>query len=444
MPNRELFNGIAVLIDDEFGDEGAEISSIAEAIVEAGGHVVGMKSLPDEQQIKNFRGASFFIVDWALYKTLEVDEHGVAAQIKYPKDFVREEALKTREFLKKLRSYRFAPVFVFTNENVEIVEDALARDAALYVKDQPSHIFVKQKAVVMAAGVFNVLTEWVDRTPSALALKRWEEEYESAKNKLFEEFHSKSVYWPAVLWQTFKEDGVPPSPELGRIISRNLLSRMTPFGLDMESFLPEVEQIRTKDEEGYRKVLNDVLEGERFIKDSGLHADSIAPGDVFRDGSSYYINIRPDCDVVIRDAVTDPDLYLLKGDKVTKAKLPGLMQVQYGLVSERDNECVIYEMTGGVTISFKFKELKVVPWSSIRQKRIGRLISPFLTRLQQRYAAYLQRPGLPRIPKAAMPAAVGEIPAIQTVTPRAKIQMRKKEQVLAKFGAASRRIGRSP
>jgi len=47
------------------------------------------------------------------------------------------------------------------------------------------------------------------------------------------------------------------------------------------------------------------------------------------------------------------------------------------------------------------------------EHRIGRLLPPYLTRLQQRYSAYLQRPGLSRIPRAALPV----IPALTPAAP---------------------------
>lgn len=403
MSTRDLFNGIAVLIDDEYGDENAAISAIAKQISEAGGHVIGLTSLPEAQQIANLRGASFFVVDWNLDSKPIVGEDGSLEAIHIPAGVREASAEKTRKFLKDLRDRRFAPVFIFTNEPVDTVIESLGQDAGLYVKDQPTHIFVKAKDEVLDQGVFAVLTEWVEKTPSALALKRWEQEYESAKNALFTEFHSKSIYWPAVLWQTFKEDGVPPSPELGRLISRNLLSRMTPFGMDMEVFMPAVEERRAKDPEAYRDMLCKVLEGERFVANSGLHQDSVSPGDVFKFKGSYWVNIRPDCDCVPRPGSRDPELYLLKGSKVSDGKLLSALDIDYGLVRERDNECVVFQMTDGISVSFKLNELTQKKWSEIKGKRIGRLIPPFSTRLQQRYAAYLQRPGLPKIPKAAMP-----------------------------------------
>ena len=72
---------------------------------------------------------------------------------------------------------------------------------------------------------------------------------------------------------------------------------------------------------------------------------------------------------------------------------------------EADTESVVFGLTGGVTVSFHFAELLVEASGPWIEHRIGRLLSPYLTRLQQRYSSSLQRPGLSRIPKAAWPPA---------------------------------------
>ena len=68
----------------------------------------------------------------------------------------------------------------------------------------------------------------------------------------------------------------------------------------------------------------------------------------------------------------------------------------------REEVWVVYAMFDGATFSVKFKDMKIMKVKNIEKdaRRVGRLLPPFLTRVQQRYAAYLQRPGLPRIPAA--------------------------------------------
>jgi len=117
------------------------------------------------------------------------------------------------------------------------------------------------------------------------------------------------------------------------------------------------------------------------------------------------INIRPDCDCIAREGADSDQvkLYLLRGSRITNNKVLERCDSKYGTIRESHAESVIFGLTGGTTVSFQFKDLLMDNWGAWKDDRIGRLLPPFLTRLQQRYAAYLQRPGLPRIPKAALP-----------------------------------------
>lgn len=400
-----LFTGIAVVIDDDFDVEHSEIHKITAAIRSEGGQVLGMTALPpDGTQFVNFAGAAFFILDWNLRgREYGHDETGQAIQIP---DAVKEQDLIEKvRFLTELRASRLAPVFIFTAEDVNHVEDALRAHKDLYPENGTSHIFVRRKSDVLNEGVFQVLNDWVNANPSALALKMWEQSYEKAKNDLFLDFYNKSTLWPAILWRTFDKDKVPASDELGRLISRNLISRMLPITIDMSSFMGNLDQVINADRNAYRKMLLDVLEGERFIKKAGLHGDSIAPGDVFRENSTYWLNIRPDCDCICR-AGEDVQLYLLKGSPVKERDMATELRAEAGIFVERDDQALVFGMHEGKSIRFKLKDVHLKNWSEIKDSRIGRLLPPFITRIQQRYASYLQRPGLPKIPLEAMPQTV--------------------------------------
>lgn len=212
------------------------------------------------------------------------------------------------------------------------------------------------------------------------------------------------MFWPLVLWNTYKEDHVPPSAELGNLIGRNLMSRMIPFDFELGLFDGAFKALET-DEGKSRAAVTKVLEGERFLPKNRLHGDALAPGDVFKKGDDYYVNIRPDCDCIAREGEVQTDIkaYLLKGSKITNAKVVERFNKAYGNISESDTESVIFGMRSGTTVSFRFGELLVDASGGWMGHRIGRILPPYLTRLQQRYSAYLQRPGLSRIPIAALP-----------------------------------------
>lgn len=77
---------------------------------------------------------------------------------------------------------------------------------------------------------------------------------------------------------------------------------------------------------------------------------------------------------------------------------------KYGLIPEQENEAVVFPVYDGKALCFKFRKLYTQKWQELKGKRVGRLLPPFLTRLQQRYSSYLQRPGLSRLPNAAFPS----------------------------------------
>lgn len=406
MPDPSLFHGIAVLIDDEIEDAGAGIHELKTQIEAAGCHVVSMSKLPEATSMANLREVSFFILDWNLYGKSLRGAEGEPAAIP-PPALVQQNALRAIDFLKKIQKVCVAPIFIFTNEDVAEVEELLKPHAELRNGDDPSHILVKRKADVRDAGVFEVLSTWMKDAPSVYVLKRWERAYSLAKNELFQDFYAKSVQWPLVLWKTYKADGISPSVELGSLIARNLLSRMTPFDFELTPFDGLLQALEADETKNRAAVLR-VLEGERFLPKSRLHGDALAPGDVFKKDKEYYVNIRPECDCIARDGEVQAEIkaYLLKGTKESSGQVRKRIREKYGDMYESDTESVIFDLTDGITVSFHFAELLVEasgPW--IESQRIGRLLSPYLTRLQQRYSAYLQRPGLSRIPQVAWPTA---------------------------------------
>jgi hypothetical protein len=401
MPDDALFHGIAVVIDDEINNPKASVAGIKKQIEDAGCHVVPLAAMPSDAGVSNLREVAFFVVDWNLNKEALLElaggELGAASAIL---DEQNEAGIV--KFLHDLKKVRFAPVFIFTDESVELVQEKLKKHAELFDPADPSHILVMDKKQVTDTGVFNVLTKWMHSAPSVYVLKSWEKSYEKAKNQLFLDFYMKSTLWPLIVWKNFEIDSVPPAALMGELIGRNLVSRMTPFECDLEPFSGQLEDIK-KDVPAYEAIVRKVLEGERFLPDSRLDKGSLAPGDIFFTPDGYFINIRPDCDCIARggDSLNSLELYLLKGAERTTTGLN--FDRKHGVIPEQDNEAMVFPINGGKAISFRFRRLFTKRWREIETNRIGRLLPPHLTRLQQRYSAYLQRPGLPRLPGELFP-----------------------------------------
>lgn len=391
----DLFTGIAVVIDDEVGIKSANITILMQQLDDKKIPYKTYNMLPPIDTVKHFSNISFILLDWKL-NAPELAQ-ATFERVRIP-DALSEATIRANiELLTKLKEDCFAPVFIFTNENPDTVITEL-RDKGLYHDVKPNFIFVKSKRDLIDGKMFDEIEAWIKKSPSIYVLKEWEKEYGKAKGRLFRDFYNLSPAWPKILWDNFSTDGVNMSRELGEVITRNLHTRMAPFEFD-GSFFDSLEHVVDKGE------IRSVLEGERFIDNAGLHGNTIAAGDVFDLDGHLFLNIRPDCDTIPRSAIEsidDIELYLLKGSKLTNAKEERQYNANYGNFDEQDNQTIVFSMLKGKSYDFRFKDLTTRKWSELKNVRIGCLLPPYITRIQQRYALYLQRQGMQRTPEKAI------------------------------------------
>jgi len=406
VPN--LFKGIAVVIDNGIGRED-EIDKILKNIEDSGGHAIKLLALPEENyDLEHFARVSFFIMDWNLANT---DGVPLEANVRLPDTFNKAMIADNIAFLKRLSQSRHAPVFIFSNEAPETVIDELSIDPDLLKSVEESHILVRRKSDIIDK-LYDVLEDWASKTPSVLTLKTWERGYLRAANDLFIDLHNRTPYWPVLLWQTFDADKIPPEVEMNKLLNRLVESRMEHLGLKLEPFLGRVAEQKAANEAEYLKSVHRVLEGERFLRADKLAENFYAPGDVFErsaDGAkTYWMNIRAECDCI--RGSDGLELYLLKVKLLPESDIvidPGNGAIR----NEKDGEAIIFAMMDGATFAVQFKDLRVRTIKNLRTEtyiRVGRLLAPFSTRVQQRYSSYMQRPGMPRIPPAFYPTSEGD------------------------------------
>ena len=165
MPDPTLFHGIAVLIDDDVSKPESGIRTIQAQIEAAGCHVVQMRELPSDASVMNLRGMAFCVLDWNLYGNALREAAG-GEEVPATPMLKKQNADAAIAFLKKLKKVCVAPVFIFTNEAPEEVEEALSEHPELSNKQDPSHILVRRKTEVITTGVFPALGEWMEKAPS--------------------------------------------------------------------------------------------------------------------------------------------------------------------------------------------------------------------------------------------------------------------------------------
>lgn len=395
-----LFRGVGVVIDDEVYEKESAIAKIVDDIERHDCYLVRTVELPEEPFEMRFSDVAFVILDWDLSgRTSAQRESGVQVG-SFLKD--ADEDANVR-FLRHLFEIRPVPVFVFTTLEPEDVKRKL-EGAELLTGTAADNIFVRRKKEVRAEGVFSVLNNWIVQHPGAYVLRKWEVANAIARNEFFVDLRKAAPVWPKVLWEAYVKDGAVPAAELAGLIGRNVIARLWPLRFSDGIITREVEP----PEAG---AIRAVLRGERFIGQSRLHPSPVT-GDVFRKNGSYYINIRPDCDLIPRSSedLDDVLLYLVKGSKMSRPRASRAFSPLYGRYMESDVTCIVASIgedeSHHADVEFYFKKFCVERWGDWKTDRIGRVTAPHLTRLQQRFAAFMQRVGLNRTPLVLSPVSL--------------------------------------
>ena len=404
MDIKDLMSGIAVVIDDAYGKDGSadKKDKIFELVksIENKWKIPFYKTheIPSDEIGNNLlQSASFILLDWKLWPSSATD-------------LERDGIENNISFLKQAKDY-FVPVFIFTNESEDDITDKISE---LYDKDNPERnfIFIKNKTE-LASGISKPIKDWLQGNASVYTLKTWEQTFYKAKRNLFSSMYDKSPDWPKVFWKAYEDDGVAPSSSMTRLINDSVLGRME-TGLFEEEYLSScVSNISSTE-------IKSIITEASFVQKENLSVNELRAGDLFKQSQGrYLLNIRPDCDCVPRsndqedielycikgERIEDIELYCIKGERIGPSEIKKLYDK--GSFNERVSESIVFAGHDNKTIKFNFKELRWAKYSEIKDQHVGRLIHPHITRIQQRYSAYLQRQGLPRIPREAIEIADG-------------------------------------
>jgi len=390
----DLFSGIGVIVDDDLAFEkkgnGDQIWRIKTSFEEHNIPLLLYTELPNGSEC-HFDSISFLLLDWDLL--------GLEAGIPLPEPVIADNIA----FIKAMRECNFVPIFIFSNEDPNSIIQKL-QEADLYKVGDNNHIFVKGKNELDdSKKLFSEIESWLKNTPSIYVLKEWEKALKRAKHNLFWDFYEISPDWPMILQDTFEEDGVDKNFELNAVIFKNLIARTSSVIFDNDVL--KVDEAKVS-----KKELRQLLECERLLTRDIPQIPSF--GDLYKleylekgvTKYSYWINIRPDCDILRQGE--DVELYCIKGRVVDESKInsEGESNIIFekGELREKTNNAYVSFIDGGKIIEFQLRCLKIRKWSDLRENRIGRLLPPYITRLQQKYLFYLQRQALPAIPAKAI------------------------------------------
>lgn len=391
MENENLFKGIGMVVDDHVNSGNDAINGIVKYL-ENDNHLplVKYEDLPDDIESICFSSLSFLLLDWEL-NTLDVDGFPIPdATLKAQND--RDNV----DFIKHVVNKVVIPIFIFSNEDVNSIKNTLSENNIIDDDEKlpifilsKSELFDNEKKCIM----FDKVNEWLKETPSIYVTQKWKTAYLEAINGMALDMREASPFWPNLLWNCYTSDGVNPSEEISSLINQNALSRILPVEFD--------QNILSGRKACDEHILKSLLERQCFMRNEYLGGLS-STGDIYKWQQKYFLNIRPSCDCVGRDG--NNKIYLIKGDKVKDKEIQnGLFNDKYGNFNEQSN-FVIVGPIDGFFFRFKFKDIVIEDFEKKKDKRIGRLLPPFITRVTQKYGLYIHRQGLPRLPKEVIPA----------------------------------------
>ncbi len=386
----KLLNGVAVIIDDNIGKTGDKINQIIEKIEERGIPTIKYPNLNSaEKFLDNFGEINFIILDWKITISGEDLPLGVKAgsEISISDD-------KKILFIKKLKEKCFSPIFIFTNESPSDIKDRLIRDGLYFEQEGRDFIYIKDKVNLLKDdNLFLGIDEWINKTPSVYLLKSWNKKLLEAKNEIFWDLYHKSKgIWPKVLWEHYEKEKEVPQNRINEILFQLASEKVNLNEIEKDKITSISQNANPEELKGISKRIM-FQRGEL----EGGSLEGIKPGDIFKEADrKYLLNIRPECDTIARRPGFS-EIYVIKGKKVDNPRRLSKQISKTGL-HPKVNEAFVWLVEGDGIVKFNFKEFEKVKFSEVKEKRLCRLIPPYITEIQQRFSSFLGRSGVPRLP----------------------------------------------
>lgn len=408
---KKMFVGEILIVDDQVYEEYTEAYVMADYLKKQGFSVIEKETFPAENELAGHK-LSMVICDWMLLKG---NEDGNAQVV--------------INFLNKIQSKEFLPVFICTSFDKGYVEEYLTSpkyNCKNYKANAASSIIIVRKEDIRNEKLFDFLKDWLLKNPSVKLLKEWEKSIEIAKNNMFNELYNASEYWPWVLSKAYKEDGEKNIGEsMGEFVTKNLLSRISEYCI--EDVMPDAN---------VDIDVAAVLEGERclFYQDNRVTSQTaFKTGDILKKGRKWYIIIKRQCDL---NRTQNDNLYVLKMSELKNVgvepifvsedrktihifdkKYP-LDEVDINTINEQLSEAysktrVLYKgkileinsqviipcVCGKKVISVDLTELSCIEFENVEQyERIARLLEPYISIITDKFAFYVSSKGSMRTP----------------------------------------------
>lgn len=404
---RRLIDGVVVVFDDESRTEGSDAKTLIDELRSLGFPVVDYIEPParNKQLMRNIHGASCVVFDWNFSgeaKSLVDDDGNPIGRLGQSDREAYAESERI-DSLKLILKNTYCPVFFVTQEAIEPI--ALKLDGAGICKNgtHPRILFCNKMDLRTNAKQFwNKIAEWLSQAQPIYTLKTLEQAARMARQETFIALE-RHPDWPMVLWGAYKNDGEDASVALSEFICRQITQRT----IYKCVFSKRMMMSSSATGEG----VEEILAADRYMEIPATSREPFVAGDVFEINCRWFVNVRATCDTIRCDPA---ELYLLPCYDILA--LPEDYDINAHEVHDQGGQLVRWDKSfiipcsiSGKTVEVDFSRLNVQKISVDERKRIGRILPPFLTRLQQLFGAYVIREGLPVTPEPLRQRVLNEL-----------------------------------
>lgn len=391
-------NGTALIIDDQVHKKNTKIFKLKNELEEKGICFVCFDEIPSRKLWNSFANLSFLIIDWNLHPQTD-------GGIVHGATLLREEQEEVIEFIAYALEHYLLPIFLFTQEHIRPVLARLSQHESIHEFIKKKQLIVKPKNTLSERVLEDYIGQWCMRNPAAYTLKTLDFAFQQARKDLLCSLNSYDSEWPIVVYQTLLTDNSAGiDDEFGDFLIDSLVGRLPSVCLDSTIL---TQSYKRKN----RKQLINLYSSAKICAFSEMQPQGPHTGDIYRnkrEGTSgkdeYLINITASCDL------RKNKMIMLKGIPVKTDKVN--YDTKYGLVDKHvsatvpsfdNHECVEFKFSDFYVIQItdqKYDEVVVQNGSKNKKYiRIGKLIHPYITVIQERYSHYICRHGMIRHPE---------------------------------------------
>ncbi len=384
---QNFLSSAALVIDDEIENENSTISEIIKTLEESGTIFIKKRELLES--VASLGNLGYVILDWDLIKA--EDKAELPEGVDIGATLLEGQKERIRDFIKNILQQYFIPIFIFTRESINSIEDYLKCEPIVAEAIDKGRIFLKNKADLANDQVISSLNDWLNNSMAVYTFKVIEEAIEKAKNLYFNEMYQCNLDWPCCVYQTLlKDNPVDINSDFQEFLITSLTSTIDPISFNATGFDKTVNLTP----EEILKIFSKI----KFLRYSNGQAVGIHTGDMYvcenEESFECWINVSASCDLRKKRC------YFVKGESKTSPRSNDIV-CTYTVKRILNKKGVEFNLDKAqlIDISEDINELNFVEEGTTKKYvRVGRLLNPYIIGLQNKYSNYITRTGVLREP----------------------------------------------